>query len=139
MYHRLEERVQTKMWSHFPRFLSCCCIGSAIGFAGWAARTQSVALEFAALAPYHPFDSTSSSLKTFPDPSPPPCDLSFYSDFNSTGNPPLQVINSRITLKSNGEMWNAIFFVMYPIEFLFLTLAKGAAATPSRPALPCNL
>lgn len=127
LYERLDLSSRGLFWSHFPRFLSCCCAGCAVGFAAWSARTESIAFDLAAVAPYPPPDNSTLNLLTSPS---SPCDILFYSDYN-TSSLPLLLLNHRLNMKSQGDVWNAVFFVLYPVELLLLTAAKGAFPFPS--------
>jgi hypothetical protein len=135
MHQRLDETMRAKIWSQFPHFLSSCCVGCIVGAAAWAARTQSIALEFQALQPYPP--SAYQPQSSAPNSSSPACDLLFFSDYNSSSSlPNPNDLAHHISLKAQGELWNGVFLVLYPLEFLLLTLAKGAAALyPSPPSL----
>ncbi len=139
LYSRLERTMQQKIWPQFPRFLATCCAGSVFGAVAWAARAQSIALELAALAPYPPH--TNASIAAASDTAPLACDLLFYSNYNASSPPPAAQLNRHMLLKSQGELWNGVFLVLYPVEFLLLTIAKGFPSPspfspPLRPTLP---
>jgi hypothetical protein len=125
LFLRLEVCTRHKFWPRFESFLASCCIGSVVGAAAWAARSQSIALEFAALEPFatSPPPPAASALSS--PLSSASCDFSFYVDYNTSAPPSAAALSNRIMFKVQGEIWNAIFFTLYPLELLLLTLAKG--------------